>query len=1029
MGKLLRFLDNNIVKIGICFLLAFVALYPKLPSVHIIRTYVYIRLEDFAIAAVTVIWFIQLIRRKISFPPFLLALPIYAYWIAGLVCLAASLLVFGPQTANFFPHIAALEYLRRIEYMILFLIAFSTVKSWKDIRDYFVILCLVILGISLYGIGQKFYGFLWLNFPYLKQINFCFPSFQTGNEEFAKGYRLCLPADGRMTSTFGGSYDLAAYMALVIPILVTVLISVKKWGLRIGLFMLLILSLMMLIFTASRVSFISYIVGITAALILFKKKIFLIPVLLISVLLLFIFSSSTIKRFEQTIRFTSIITTPQGEIVGEVPTTTKTTTPANGKKVIKENIPSQALPAGSVIIGLSSRGTATSSAVIQQNLTPEEARALRLQNGGYQLSTVNGSFLIQKALALDISFTTRFQAEWPRAWNAFLKDPLLGTGFSTLTLATDGDYLRFLGESGLLGFVTFFFAFLMFGIVLHEIYPQVNSNFHKAIFMGVSGGMIGIFVNAIFIDVFEASKDAESMWIILGIALAGLFLYKKKPIPYLHRLQQVFTSSTAYVLYLLIILLVVFIPSINNFFVADDFTWLHWAASSTFSDIPKFFTDSIGFFYRPFDKICLFFLYTLFSFNPQGYHLFTLFLHFTAAAGVYFFSKKIFKNNFTSFAASVLFLLLPSQAENIYWISTISTTLSTIFILYGLLSAYTYFQKESRFWYSVSFFLGICAFCSYELTMAYPFLVTLVAVYVRDFKLSRKHTLLLLPFYILLPVYFMVRIMTHAFSGGGDYSYNLLHFLPNVFGNLIGYVGLFIFGERFLSFYEPLRTSLRSESVVILVILLALLFLVTFAAISFRKNIRKSLIHADIKIIVFSILFLCISLLPFLGLGNIAQRYGYLSSVGFVLLVVVLIRRLLQLFRLKTKYISSTLFIIIAAMSMLYFFQQKTVNMEWNYAGSITRDTMTEFRLDYSTLNTDSDVYLVNLPIKYKNAWVYPTGVNDSMWFIYRDNAPVFSYPTSLDLAKKEAEYNYNNIYSKNYIFSFDKNEYIYKVK
>src|ERR1035438_3852309 len=121
MKKILHFYDNYALKIGICFLIIFTALYPKLPSVHIIRTWVYIRLEDFSILGISVLWFIQLIRRKakIAFAP---SIPIFLYWIAGLISLIYCLLFIGPSLTNFFPHIAALNYLRRIEYMILFLV-------------------------------------------------------------------------------------------------------------------------------------------------------------------------------------------------------------------------------------------------------------------------------------------------------------------------------------------------------------------------------------------------------------------------------------------------------------------------------------------------------------------------------------------------------------------------------------------------------------------------------------------------------------------------------------------------------------------------------------------------------------------------------------------------------------------------------------------------------------------------------------------------------------------------------------------
>src|SRR5882724_450994 len=187
MNKLLKLYDTYALKALVAFLIVFTALYPKLPSVHIVRTWVYIRLEDFFIFATAVLWFIQLIRRKVTIP-FDLGLPIAIFWAVGLISTVFSILFIGPHLQGFFSHLALLEYARRIEYMILFFVAFTTIKSWKDVRDYFVILCATLVCVVLYGVGQRYYLDLWAAFPkFFQKYSFCFPSFQTGNEEFAKG--------------------------------------------------------------------------------------------------------------------------------------------------------------------------------------------------------------------------------------------------------------------------------------------------------------------------------------------------------------------------------------------------------------------------------------------------------------------------------------------------------------------------------------------------------------------------------------------------------------------------------------------------------------------------------------------------------------------------------------------------------------------------------------------------------------------------------------------------------------------------
>src|SRR5579883_3319387 len=112
MKKLLTFLDDYLLKILVGTTIAFTALYPKLPSIHIIRTWVYIRLEDFLIALVVSVFLAQLARKKVGLP-WPVGVPIVLYWLTGFVTFLLSLIFVGPHIINFFPHLAFLEYGRR----------------------------------------------------------------------------------------------------------------------------------------------------------------------------------------------------------------------------------------------------------------------------------------------------------------------------------------------------------------------------------------------------------------------------------------------------------------------------------------------------------------------------------------------------------------------------------------------------------------------------------------------------------------------------------------------------------------------------------------------------------------------------------------------------------------------------------------------------------------------------------------------------------------------------------------------------
>ncbi len=1035
MGKLLKFLDDHILKWGVAFAILFTAWYPKLPSIGINHTWVYIRLEDFVIVLLTLIWFIQLIRKKFKLP-FPLAYPIVLYWIVGALSLGYSLMFIGPHLANFFPSIAALQYVRRIEYMILFFIAASTVRSEKDIRDYLIILLITVSGVIVYGFGQRWYILLWSQFPaFFEKYSFCFPSFQTGNEEFAKGIPLCLPSDARITSTFGGHYDLAGFLVLVIPVLFGIFLYTKKIIGKIVVLLITFCATILLILTASRISFVAYLIGISAMLVFIKQKKLILPVLIVSIALLLTFSQSTAKRFLETIRLTSVVTNDEGQIVGIAATNLA---PDLQKKISKNPIiveappPSQNLPQGTGYITLPQIGNApatkTNVAVVQAPVSQDKLKQLNLANGGIEISTLQGTFLVKKALVYDISFTTRFQGEWPNAWNAFLRNIFLGSGFSSISLATDSDYFRTLGETGILGFLSFAMIFMFLGIFLNNSKKELEKLPVLRLFaFGLAGGVIGLFINATFIDVFEASKIAEPLWLLLGIGAGGLLVYNTKKVNYLGGLKSIFTSAPFILIYLFIILGILFFPTISNFFVANDFQWLHSAAASSMRDIINYFANVKGYFYRPLDRLLIFVLYSLSAFMPQGYHLVMLFLHVLVAFGVYIFINKLFAKKSIAFIGALFFLVLPAHGENVYWISAISSTLATLFMIFGLNSWINFREKKSIFSYIMVIIFGLCALLSYELAVVFPLLLLLTDLFFFKQKKNRSQMLAYLPFIIEIILYGLVRLFTHATWGTGEYTYNFVHIIQNVCGNIFGYVGLFIAGEHFLPLYNSLRAMSRPNAIALFVVLVALIITICIILWKSRKKISYLMTIKSLKLSIYGLCFGLVALIPVLPLGHIAERYFYLGSIGFIILVLGIVDFLADKFvKEKNKIAYSILVCVLAFILAWCTVDVRNENQQWEKAGEITRNTLVLMQTDYNKIRPNAVLYLylVNPPVKFQNAWVFSSGLEDAMWFVYREEKYIiFPMKTIEDAKANRLEAGYHPVYDiQSYFLVFDKN-------
>jgi len=854
MKKFLSLLDDNILRFSIAFAILFIPLYPKVPSIGISHVWVYIRLEDFLILLVSLIWIIQILRRKVTLPrPEGWAL--VAYWIAGLASLVYCLLFVAPHLQNFFPLIATLEYFRRIEYMILFFAAFSSIKKKSDIKFYLITLSITVACITIYGFGQRFYQVLYYEFfpAFFKQHPFCFPAFLTGNEEFAKGTPMCLDSTSRITSTFGGQYDLAAYVVFTLPILIVLFIVIKRWSVKVLLALLVFFTLELLNFTSSRTSFGAYIIGIVTMLIVWKKKWWLIPVLFVSVGSLFVISNSTLARYEKTIQPVTEVQIQPGvnpDLLQQISRTQETVS----------NLHPQSPQPGTLTLNNQTGLTSGNSTV----LTQAEMQSLTSQN--LNISSDSGAFLLSKAYALDISFTTRFQAEWPRDWQAFLGSPVFGTGYSSLTLASDNDYLRALGETGIVGTVAFLMIFVVFGIYMRKVGSLIKDPLTNAFLFGLVGGTIGLLINASLIDIFESSKVAESYWILLGLGLGTAKLYQTEKITYKKEILGFFSSPAMVIFYLLVVIFMTFGNSIGNYFVADDFTWLHWAAIAKPDDLLNYFIQSNDFFYRPLDKIIMYFFYMVFSLQPQGYHIISLLLHLLVASGVYFLGKKLTGNKIVGILASLLFVLHPSHTENIFWFSTLSDDLSSAAIIYMMLAFITFREKKSIIAYIFTIIFSAVAFASYEGAIVVPFVLLALDVFILKPKRNSKSYLSYLPFVLLFILYLVLRFISHSHFSGGDYTYHVSRILPNVVGNFSGYIGVFLAGLPFLMFYNFVRAGLRSEWIYFTVVAVLLLGYLGWAYSRYRTKITKAIQNKEMQVIIFCLVFSFIALLPYLPL-------------------------------------------------------------------------------------------------------------------------------------------------------------------
>ena len=207
------------------------------------------------------------------------------------------------------------------------------------------------------------------------------------NEEFSKGQLLQMNIWTRISSTFAGHYDLAAYLSLILIVILGVMLIYKNLFLRIFSLILFLIGFHLLTLTASRISIFAFWGGSILSLFLIRKYLWIIPVSIL-VILSMVQSVDLNQRLLATLPLFKIKPTPTFK---PIPTTILTPIPTVSTRPTPSPIP---LPTVKPIPTIIRHGPI-------EEYVPVDADVGVARSG-----------------------EIRFNVEWPRAVAAFRKIPL-----------------------------------------------------------------------------------------------------------------------------------------------------------------------------------------------------------------------------------------------------------------------------------------------------------------------------------------------------------------------------------------------------------------------------------------------------------------------------------------------------------------------------------------------------------------------------------------------------------------------------
>ena len=372
----------------------------------------------------------------------------------------------------------------------------------------------------------------------------------------------------------------------------------------------------------------------------------------------------------------------------------------------------------------------------------------------------------------------------------------------------------------------------------------------------------------------------------------------------------------------------VYINTFRNSFAFDDNKFIiNKLEIRNLGNIPKFFAEDVDGIYRPMRTVLYSISYAVWGLNPFGYHLTSLLFHVLNAILAFLILNIISKKRVISLTAALLFAAHPVHTERV---TNMTAGFDQLGIFLFLLAFYFYInfsikQNKKFLYYSIASFIP--ALLSSEEAATLPLVILLYETSFNGLaKESFKKKLgIYISFFAVLSLYIIVRFSVLGIGARVEsYLANSIYSTFLVMARVVATYVLILFFPLNLTLQRTV--SLSSISIFEPTIALSLLFimgLVIFAVWIYKKS----------RITSFCIFWFFITLLPFSNILPIqtimAERYLYLPSIGFCMIVAVIIGKIYNIKAVsqeKAKVIAIAVFMILI---LLYSYATIKRNLDW----------------------------------------------------------------------------------------------------
>jgi tetratricopeptide (TPR) repeat protein len=399
-----------------------------------------------------------------------------------------------------------------------------------------------------------------------------------------------------------------------------------------------------------------------------------------------------------------------------------------------------------------------------------------------------------------------------------------------------------------------------------------------------------------------------------------------------------------------------YLNALDGQFVYDDqYQVLKNPTLNSLANIPRMFTQgvwqflneadktAVGPYYRPLFNIALIINHHLFGLEVFGWHLFSILLHVGVVFLVYRLALRWKLSIETALASALLFGLHPVHSESVAWVAALPDPLAAVFILSSLLLYERRFHGGTRqhLLLGLSVPLALMAMLSKEVAVIFPFFLGVRELLDRPPGEKPGETVARVakrtaPFFAIMVLYLGLRyhvlgsLLHNEPKSLGIPGSQVLLTIPSV---LMSYARMLFIPVPLAVIYSNTFVQSAGDArfwaatLAVIAMIAALIWLV-----------RRSPTGR------FAVAFLIIFLLPVLNLkafradeSLLHDRYLYLPSIGFCILVAMGLEALSARFANRRRAVFATAAMFVGAVLFGLTFYQ---NFSWQSELALTSNAL-----------------------------------------------------------------------------------------